>query len=120
MNGVVDTAGRALIDVKVKPAVNLPTSTVAVWIDTGFTGDLVLPDSMIQALSLPLSGTVGALLADGSKVAMRTYSCLIEWFDGWQHLEVVASDAQYPLLRVGLLIDHDLRIDYSSKVLSIE
>ena len=119
MNGLVDSGGRALVEVTLKAADDADVSTVAAWIDTGFTGDLVLPDSVIQELSLPLSGTVGAVLADGSQVAMRTYSCLIEWFDGWQHLEVVASNAACPLLGVGLLLGHNLRIDYRSKLLTI-
>jgi clan AA aspartic protease len=120
MNGFVDTGGRALLEVRLKPADGPQVSTATAWIDTGFTGDLVLPDRVIQELSLPLSGTVGAVLADGSQVAMRTYSCLIEWFDGWQHLEVVASEADYPLLGVGLLLGHKLIIDYSAKSVTLD
>ncbi len=92
---------------------------VTAWIDTGFTGDLVLPASAIQEFSLSLSGTVRAVLADGSQVAMKTYSCIIEWFGEWQHLEVVASTAEYPLLGVGLLLDHDLQIDYLSNKVTL-
>jgi hypothetical protein len=44
---------------------------IQVWIDTGFNGDLVLPQQQIDALGLPKSGTVKAILADGSEVGFR-------------------------------------------------
>ena len=112
MNGIVDAGGRALLDVELKPAEDGAVSIISAWIDTAFTGDLVLPTATIDKLALPLSGTVGATLADGSKIAMPAYACHIRWFDDWQHLEVVASDAKYTLLGVGLLWDHELFIDY--------
>jgi clan AA aspartic protease len=120
MIGYVDASGRALLEVKLRAHGGVDESSVVTWIDTGFTGDLVLPDSVIQSLSLTLSGTVSAVLADGSQVAMRTYSCHIDWFGKWQSLEVVASDAQFPILGVGLLLNHSLRIDYATKEITLE
>lgn len=114
MKGLVDGGGRALLEIELKPAEDDAATTVSAWIDTGFTGDLVLPGEIIDSLGLCLSGTVGAVLADGSQVAMRTYTCVVRWFDGWQHLAVVSSNAEFPLLGVGLLFDHELTIDYRS------
>ena len=81
---------------------------------------LVLPRTLIDNLLLPQSGTVGAILADGSQVAMSTYTCLINWFDQQQELQVVANDGQYPLLGVGLLLNRELRIDYRSNLITLE
>jgi predicted aspartyl protease len=92
MIGLVDSAGRALLDIEVRSDPKVPPLAITAWIDTGFTGDLVLPQPIINKLGLQLSGTVGAVLADGSQVAMTAYRCYIRWFDDLRRLEVVAND----------------------------
>lgn len=74
---------------------------IEVWIDTGFTGDLVLPQFMIDEWQLAQSGSVDAILADGSQIELRTYSCMVEWFGRDRPLEVIAKDGDFPLLGVG-------------------
>jgi clan AA aspartic protease len=112
MNGWVDDEGRAFIDVQLRARAGAPTETVTVWIDTGFTGDLVLPRSIVERLNLPQSGTTDATLADGSEVALHTFECYMEWFGDWLRLQVVANDGKNALLGVGLLWDHDLHVHY--------
>ena len=120
MMGRVDFSGRALVPVLIRPTAGAPGHDVEAWIDTGFTGDLVLPQQQIEHLSLPQSGTVQAVLADGSQVVLSTYSCVIDWFGTERHLEVVANDGQFPLLGVGLLLGLDLQISYRSRVVTIQ
>jgi clan AA aspartic protease len=120
MNGRVDSGGRALLDIELILTRDAPPLSVTAWIDTGFTGDLVLPQTVIDELALTLSGTVAAVLADGSQVAMKTYRCFIHWFDELRRLEVVASEGECPLLGVGLLLDRELRIDYQSREITLE
>jgi len=112
--------GRALATISVRPSNAATAHEIQVWIDTGFTGDLVLPQQHIDGLALPQSGTVKAILADGSQVALKTYTCLIDWFREERHLEVVANEGEYPLLGVGLLLGLDLRISYRSGEITIE
>jgi predicted aspartyl protease len=81
---------------------------------------LVLPQQQIEDLTLPESGTVKAILADGSEVTLKRYVCLIDWFGEERDLEVVANEGEYPLLGVGLLLGHDLRISYRSGEIAIE
>jgi len=119
MNGYVDKAGRALVDVELRATRDAPALSVKAWIDTGFTGDLVLPQMLIDDLALSLSGTVRAVLADGSQIAMKTYRCFIQWFDEVRRLEVVANEGEHPLLGVGLLLDREIRIDYRSKEITL-
>lgn len=118
MNGYVDESGRALVDVEVRHT-DLPPLTISVWIDTGFTGDLVLPQSLIADLALQRSGAVDAILADGSEIAMSTYTCRIIWFGRERQLEVVANQGEHALLGVGLPQDRQLRIDYLSKLITL-
>lgn len=120
MRGHVDSSGRALVSVQIRPSDIAAAQEIQSWIDTGFNGDLVVPLQQIEDLSLPQSGTVKAILADGSEVALKTYTCLIDWFGQTRHLEVVANDGVYPLLGVGLLQGRDLCISYRSGDITIE
>jgi clan AA aspartic protease len=120
MNGRVDPDGRALVTVSVRPSDAAATCEIQAWIDTGFNGDLVLPQHQIDELALPHSGTVKAILADGSEVALKTYACRIDWFGDDRYLEVVANEGKFPLLGVGLLLDHDLHISYRTGEITIE
>ena len=63
MNGHVDSAGRALVRVGVKPFATATGVEIDAWVDTGFTGELVLPQERIAALRLPRSAVVKAELA---------------------------------------------------------
>jgi len=120
MNGHVDSSGRALVIVSIRPSNASANYEVQAWIDTGFNGDLVLPQQLIDELALPLSGTVKATLADGSQVALVTYSCLVDWFGKQRPLEVVANWGDCPLLGVGLLVGLDLHISYRTGEITVD
>lgn len=64
MNGVVDASGRALLEIELQSTAAAEPVKLSVWIDTGFTGDLVVPQSLVDELNLAQSGSVGAVLAD--------------------------------------------------------
>jgi len=120
MNGEVDNSGRALIALRLRPSVDAEATPLAAWVDTAFTGELVIPRGMIEKLGLQQSAAVMAGLADGTQVVLDTYSCIVEWFGQDRRVEVVANEGQFPLLGVGLLRDRRLQIDYRSRTLSIE
>lgn len=71
MNGRVDSFGRALVTVSLRASDVAVTHEVQAWIDTGFNGDLVLTQQQIDDLGLPESGTVKAILADGSEIIVQ-------------------------------------------------
>ncbi len=119
MRGLVDSAGRALIKVELRKSVESESTSIEVWIDTGFTGDMVVPATSIERLGLEPSGSVEAILADGSQITLNTYTCLIDWFGTIRTLEIIANDGEYPLLGVGLLIGLELRVDYRNLLLSL-
>ncbi len=118
--GRIDEFGRALITLSLRPASDMSTQELDVWVDTGFTGELVLSESLAIKFGLSQSAMVAAELADGSKSFLSTYSCLINWFGESRETEVVASQGQVPLLGVGLLLGHRLVVDYQRLTLSIE
>ena len=76
MNGIVDEVGRAILGISILADTHPQVIPVDVWIDTGFTGEIVFPNELIKLLGLKQSGTVGAVLADGSQVQLNTYSAV--------------------------------------------
>ncbi len=117
MNGYIDDQGRALLHVELRSSPTSGRESVEAWIDTGFTGELVLPRRIIQTLGFERSGSVDAILADGSQIQLSTYTCFVDWFDGERRLEVVGNEGDYPLLGVGLLLDLELRLNYRAGTL---
>jgi clan AA aspartic protease len=119
MIGRVDSSGRAIIEIMIATRSDVPLCAIDVWVDTGFTGDLVIPRGVVDSLVLQQSGTVDGILADGTEVLFQTYHCEIHWFGKRRMLEVVANDGEIPLLGVGLLLGKELRIDYTNLTLSL-
>ena len=109
MRGSIDAGGRALLSIQIGPDSASRPVAIEVWVDTGFTGDLVLPQATIDKLALRQSGTVDAILADGSQIELKTYTCFVNWFGEERRLEVVANEGDCPLLGVGLLFGLERR-----------
>jgi len=119
MNGVIDPSGRAILSISVRARIDTDVMLVEVWIDTGFTGDLVIAKSLISKLNLAESGSVDAILADGSLIELSTFTCFVDWFGRTRRLEVVANEGDYPLLGVGLLVGLELRLNYRTLELTL-
>ena len=119
MTGLVDNSGRALLRIRLRDPVSATEFELDSWIDTGFTGELVIPLQQVVRFNLPLGSAIRAGLADGSEVELNAYTCLLDWFGEWKQIEVIANEGQFPLLGVGLLLDHALYIDYPGKTLSV-
>lgn len=112
MTGKVDDHGRALLTVALTATgagVAVPVDT---WVDTGFTGQLTLPLTLIQSLGLPLVGKATTLLADGKTAEVDRYQCSVDWFGEMVSVHVLASRGVFPLLGVALLAGHVLIVDY--------
>ena len=112
MNGEVDLNGRALLTVSLQSDETTASSPIEVWIDTGFTGDLVLPKSLIERLGFEQSLMVNAVLADGRKSRMLTFAAWIDWYGELREIEVIAGEDRTALLGLGLLLGHRLTVDY--------
>lgn len=120
MIGRVDESGRALVPVILHPASPSEPVEADVWVDTGFTGELVLPKDWIDQLQLVPFGIVEARLADGSEVGLDSFACAIEWLGAKRDVEVIAGTGAHPLLGVGLLKDCRLVVDYRSRTIEID
>ena len=82
-------------------------------IDTGATGEMTLPPSVIRELNLPLAedpDNIGVTLADGSSSPGRLYLARVLWHGSIREVEVVNIGTE-PLVGMGLLYGSNINID---------
>jgi clan AA aspartic protease len=85
------------------------TRRLTAIVDTGFSGFLTLPSSVIRSLGLSSEGEVSVQLADGSITRMDVYIALLRWGDIELPVRINAADTD-PLIGMALLSGHELRI----------
>ena len=86
---------------------------VTFLIDTGATGEMTLPQGMIDRLNLSLAedaDNIGVTLADGSSSAGRLYPACIFWHSILREVEVVNIGTE-PLIGMRLLYGSNLNVD---------
>ena len=108
-------------------AAGVPTITLSIagqdWptiIDTGFNGDLELPDALRDVLNARYVGRVTSALAGGQSVEEDVY--LVEFlFDG-QVIQAEATFASSSQILIGthLLREYCLQIDFVRKTVQLE
>lgn len=76
-------------------------------LDTGFTGSLTLPPSIIEALGLRWRSRSSAVLANGESLAFDLFIATLMW-DGSPRKILVQSIENVPLLGMAMLEEHDL------------
>jgi clan AA aspartic protease len=84
--------------------------TLEAVIDTGFSGHLTLPESVIASLDLTWLGREPGILADGSTDLFDVYSAEILWDGRRRTVEIQAANTQ-PLAGMELLHRYSLHID---------
>jgi clan AA aspartic protease len=121
MIGVVSELNRPIVRVSLHAEVH---STIPVeldaWIDTGFEGDLLVPESLlIQHAFVPL-GPAHIDLADGQTRQMETYNGWITWFGIRRAILILGSSGDdIVLLGTSLLASRRLLIDFPKRLVTI-
>lgn len=82
---------------------------VEVVLDTGFSGSLTLPPSLIAALGLPFRSRGSAILADGSAAHFDIHAATVVWDGVPRNVLVEAADTD-PLVGMSLLYGHTILI----------
>ena len=116
----VDERNRALITVSVNSKADGQYEDVLAWIDTAFDGHLVFSTGLIEQLGLESLVETEAILGDGSKVALDTFICFVQWFGEIVPIQVIANEGRFPLLGTELLAGRKLSIDYVNRELSLD
>ena len=79
-------------------------------IDTGYNGELTLPDEAVQALELPFAGYRQATLADNSIVTLSVFLATVIWHGQAREVVVVQADGA-PLIGMALLRGSRMTMD---------
>ncbi len=108
IEGVVNSAYEAVIPLSLQGPADQAQQVEAV-IDTGFTGFLTLPPSLVAELGLVFKGTSEGTLADGSRVSFDAYDATVLW-EGSPRVVLVDEADTTPLVGMLLLDRHDLSI----------
>ncbi len=82
-------------------------------LDTGYTGSLTLPSSVVSDLGLPFRGRASAVLGDGSESEFDIHEATIAWA-GERRLAAIDVAETDPLLGVGLLLGNELTVQVIS------
>ena len=109
MQGFVNQNCEAMMSIVVGRD-NKPTQMVRALIDTGFTGFLSLPVSMIESLGLPWIFSDSVTLGDGSEVVFQMYRATVIWDGQFKVVDVAASESE-PLLGMSLLYGFKLQVE---------
>lgn len=120
MTGQVDANGHASLALSIHNPANNSDQLVTVWIDTAFTGELVIPRSTIESIGLSEMQSISAVLGDGSEIELDTFRGELKWFGATRVVEVIANDGAFPLLGVGLLVGRRLEIDYANRTVALD
>ena len=107
MQGVVNQSCEAILPIVVKN--NTTTQLIDAVIDTGFSGFLTLPPSVIAALDLAWKGRDVATLGDGTSCIFDVYIATVIW-DGQYRIIDINESETVSLIGMRLLRGYDLRI----------
>ena len=119
MIGRVDDSNRALLPVPVRVTPSGEEQIVDAWVDTAFDGHFVFRSSLIKQLGLETLVETDAILADGSKVTLKTYVAYVNWFEAVIPVQVVENEGKFPLLGTAFLAGRRLTVDYAEGTLEI-
>jgi clan AA aspartic protease len=109
MQGVVNLRCEATLTVVVGNS-NRKPEAFNTLIDTGFSGFLSLPSSIIASLSLPWSASDIVTLGDGSETLFDLYTAIVIWDGQYREIYIAESETE-PLLGMALLYGYRLQVD---------
>jgi clan AA aspartic protease len=109
MQGIVDQNCEAIIRLLVGNA-DSQRQTIDAVIDTGFTGFLTLPFSVLTDLNLRAYRREEGILGDGSTCIFDVYRGFILWDGELRRIDINESDTE-PLVGMSLLYGYRMQLD---------
>ena len=110
MLGNVNAAREAVVQIVVLNE-NKQTRLISAVVDTGYTGDLMLPRDVAESLQLSLRGVQEATLGNDTVAEFELYSGLVIWDGKIRRIEMNASQDS-ALVGMGLI--DGFKLDYDS------
>jgi clan AA aspartic protease len=108
IEGVVNAAYEAVVSLPLQGA-DGRTQEIEAVVDTGYTGFLTLPFTLVDELGLPFAYVGRAFLANDDEVEFDVHDVTVLW-DGQPREVRAAATGSTPLVGMILLDGHDLNI----------
>lgn len=108
LTGKVNSSLEAIVRLWVRGPEGTVLETEAV-IDTGFSGFLSLPRSLVTQLGLSFQGRIQGILAGGTADSFEIYEALVLWH-GQPHAILVSAVENEPLLGMAMLRGSELAL----------
>ena len=109
MSGYINTNREAILQIAILGD-NKKLKSIKAVIDTGFTGDLTLPQSTIDDLGFILRGFQKVTLGDGSTQYFDMYVGSVIWDGQVRQVEIHVAETD-SLIGMGLLEEYKLEIN---------
>ena len=109
ISGQIAELGLAWLPVRIRDG-NGAWQILRCVVDTGFTGQLALPEGVVRRLALNLNNETRVTPAAGPPVLTLAGSVLIDWMERTMPARVVQAGT-HPLLGMSLLRNHHIAID---------
>jgi clan AA aspartic protease len=107
--GSVNASREAIVQIVVLNE-SKQTQVINAVIDTGYTGDLMLPKDIVEELQLSLRGIQEATLGDDSVAVFEIYTGSVIWDGEIRNVEINASEVS-ALLGMGMLENFKLEVE---------
>ena len=108
ITGKIVNNQEAIIELEVTGVVH--PQKIEVVVDTGFTGELMLPGDLIEILGLPRVGELPIILGDGNRVDLDLYLAVVVWHEEKRIVQTLRTDGK-PLIGMSLLYGNRLILD---------
>ena len=108
IEGAVNAAYEAVVSLSLQGA-DGRTQEIEAVVDTGYTGFLTLPFTLVDELGLPFAYVGRAFLANDDEVEFDVHDVTVLW-DGQPREVRAAATGSTPLVGMMLLDGHDLNI----------
>ena len=89
-------------------------------IDTGFNGQLMLPESIVKELSLNEVGEAEYFTADGDVSITQTYLANIDWIGSKKPVFLISTPLNFALIGMGLLRECRIVLQPQKNILELE
>ena len=109
VQGTVNARLEPVVRLKIRGPAGVETEVDAV-VDTGYTGSLALPATVVAALGLVRRSGGQAVLADGSSRRFDTFGVELDWHSSWRGV-VASALGDEALVGMGLLAGSELRVE---------
>jgi len=102
-----------LFDESLSPRIKLSLAgkNISVVVDTGFNGELMLPEQLLETLCFRQTMKSEAELADGSVVETALYGGKVMWFGRQRSVQVIATESDDGLLGTEMFFGITLFMD---------